>query len=71
MEATAKPTPIWQFGDLASRARVLPLHADRVRSLLQEPRIIEHPVGHRLAFLKRRDGVLRGDEPHQPGVPGA
>src|SRR6185312_10984760 len=55
--------------DFARRARVLPLHADRVFSLFQEAGVVDDPHRDRLALLDLLDGVPRGREPHGSIVP--
>ena len=45
--------------DLARRARVLALDPDGVGSLLEPPRVVDDPIGDRLARGQGGDGVLR------------
>src|SRR5579859_939061 len=56
-------------GDLAGRAGVLALNADRVRALLEKPRVVDDPRGHWLSLLHRLDGVACGLQPHGSVVP--
>src|SRR5580704_6809951 len=55
--------------DLPERPRVLPLHADRVRSLLGESSVVDDPRRHRLSRAEHRRHVGRGLPPHGAVVP--
>ena len=57
-------------GDLAGRARVLPLNTDGVAALLQEPGVINNPRLDRLAVGHRRKRVSGSFATHVLVAPG-
>lgn len=56
-------------GDLTGRSRVLTLDADRVLSLLEEPRVVDDPRGHGFLLLQSFDPVPCSLPPHETVAP--
>src|SRR6266542_7061159 len=46
-------------GDLSRRTRVLPLHPNRMRPLLEKTRVVDHPRRDRFSFAQRLQRVAR------------
>jgi hypothetical protein len=57
-------------GDLAGRARVLALHADRMGALFEPPSVVDDPILNRFSLDHRRDGVLGSLASHGMVIPG-
>src|SRR5262249_19078408 len=56
-------------GDLTSGLGVLALNADRMFTLLQEPRVVDDPRRDGLLLLQRFDRVFRTLPPHETVAP--
>jgi hypothetical protein len=67
--AIVRLTPHLAVAHLSQRARVLPLHAHRVLSLLGKPGVVDDPCRNGLLFLERLDDVPRGLPPHAEVIP--